>query len=210
MIKRFNIKIYIISFIVLFLVIFLSFSIIRLINKNTIISLQISSSPNKIEYFIGEELNVDGLKVYGLNKKNESVLIDLQDINIIGFNSGTENSNLEITLEYRELKNKFFVKIKKTPSFQTDISAIYVQRDLETQPFYKHGSRLQRDILIDYSLIIDRLDGSKSTITLNIYHIKNSEDFSNNLENEFTFEVVFEDAISSKIFETSFTITLID
>lgn len=77
MIKRFNIKIRIISFIVLFLVILLSFSIIRLINKNTIISLQISSSPNKIEYFMGEELNVDGLKVYGLNEKNESVLIDL-------------------------------------------------------------------------------------------------------------------------------------
>ena len=90
--------------------IFLSFSILRLINKNTIISLQISSSPNKIEYFIGEELNVDGLKVYGLNKKNESVLIDLQDINIIGFNSGTENSNLEIILEYRELKKQVLCK----------------------------------------------------------------------------------------------------
>lgn len=75
-------------------------------------------APNKTEYFIGEELNTQGMKVIAKYSDGTSEVLDLENINISGFTSDVVGEK-EITVSYTEKeiikKATFKINVKEIP-----------------------------------------------------------------------------------------------
>ena len=130
----------------------------------------ISSWPEKLQYYVGEDANYDGL-VIGLLKNNgstENITYSEEtkgEFSFTGFDSSKVTEEQTITVKYKDFTCKFYISVKEVPKPVPVLSSISIAVLPKTE--YKVGEWLNTDggvILKEYS------DGTfASTVLINQY-----------------------------------------
>ena len=162
---------------------------------NQLDKILVASYPIKTKYFVGEEYNFDGLEIQVIKRSGDFYYITDDECTFTGFDSSTANSNLEITVEYKELTTSFFVSISERPVVKTTLKSIYLSTLPKTE--YKVGESLDTT-----GGVIQRVysDGSERALNLMNKYIYN---FNTSIPGTFTVDVIYieEDQMASTTYE---------
>lgn len=77
-------------------------------------SISIKTLPKKLEYKLGEELDVEGLEIEGISFDGEVTLIDNSLLKIEGFDSSVVSENQIITVTFEGLSCEFSISIRES------------------------------------------------------------------------------------------------
>ncbi len=111
----------------------------------TIQSIYISSWPEKLSYYVGEEANYDGL-VIGLLKNNGSTenITYLEETKgefaFMGFDSSKATEEQTVTIKYKDFTCKFYISVKEVPKPVPVLTSISIAVMPKTE--YKVGEWL--------------------------------------------------------------------
>ena len=149
---------------------------LSIINKNNeeqgnlIKSIYIESWPEKLQYYVGEEANYDGL-VIGLLKNNGSsetlAYTDStkKDFSFNGLDTSKPAEERTVTVKYKDFSCNFYISVKEVPKPTPVLSAISLVEMPKTE--YKVGEWLDTD---DGMILKEYTDGStERTILINGY-----------------------------------------
>ena len=75
--------------------------------------IEILSYPDKLDYILGEELDLKGLQIEKLYNDNSKEPLDKLEIEIIGFDSTIAKENQKVIIKYNSFEASFDVNIKK-------------------------------------------------------------------------------------------------
>ena len=129
--------------------------------EKSINKIYLAKAPDKSEYFVGDEINYDGLEIMVLLNNYETYAINVADCEITGFNSSVPTDECVVTVKYKGFKTSFTVKVKEEPEPTPDPVNITFQTMPKTE--YKVGEPISVDggvILVEYS------DGSTKTVSM--------------------------------------------
>lgn len=80
-------------------------------------SIMISSTSNKIEYYVGEAFDPTGASIQVLTvDRNNSYFVNYEELEFSGFDSSVANDSVVITVTYKGFTASFTVKVKEDPS----------------------------------------------------------------------------------------------
>ena len=107
---------------------------------NKVRTISLSSTPYVTEYFVGEELDCEGLLIVATKNNGQTFYVDISDCTISGFDSSIPKETQIVTVNYKGLKVTFSVKIKQTSAETPILVAIRLETLPKTQ--YKLGEWL--------------------------------------------------------------------
>lgn len=99
--------------------------IISINNGKKIDYIYISNHPLKLEYYINEEYNFDGIEITAVLNNGDENLIDLTECEIKGFDSTNVTDMQTITICYKNFSCSYFIVIKGVPSYLPVVVDIY-------------------------------------------------------------------------------------
>ena len=161
--KQKNNKLKIVLIIIL-LVLFVLTTIGFVVYKNhqkQIKNISISSTPYDTEYYVGEELNTEGLSIQVLRNNKEFYFVDASKCDISGFDSSKPVERQIITVSYKGFICTFSVSIIELPKPVPVLKSIYIETLPKTE--YKVGESLDTTGGV---LVREYQDGSSARITL--------------------------------------------
>lgn len=128
---------------------------------NKVKSITLSSTPYDTEYFVGEELDCEGLLIVATKNNEETFYVDIKDCTITGFDSSSPVESQTITVNYKGFVVTFTVTIKQI----AEETPILVAISLETLPKteYKVGEWLDTSGGV---LVREYKDGTTKNIAL--------------------------------------------
>ena len=135
-----------------------------------ILDFQVSSPPHKTVYYVGEELNCDGMNLYFRNSDDKSEYIYYADdpdaFVITGFDSSVPMKNQVITVSTRGFSATFSVAIIEVPLVPPILESIYLDPKPQTTYTLEDAFRFNNaKIVAVYS------DGTTKTEYLAMNHI---------------------------------------
>ncbi len=77
----------------------------------TLTSIKVVTPPTKVNYYIGESLDLTGIKVSAYYSDNSSKSLSQSQYSVTGFNSSSKQIQQKITVTYQSLKDYFYVNI---------------------------------------------------------------------------------------------------
>ena len=97
-------------------------------NKNVITGISVYMNPNKIEYYVGQEFEPEGIKLQVTNKSSEYTYVvdDLNEMSFSGFNSSVATERQIITVNYQGYTTTFTVTIKEYAPSKPTLESIEV------------------------------------------------------------------------------------
>ena len=118
----------------------------------------ITSMPNKVVYFLDEELDLNGLTVTAIYEKHQEIVIDYE---VYGFDSSTIGKK-EIFIRYKDLETKIIVEVikKEEPEEQRQLTGIEIVKEPEKLIYYPE----EELDLAGLEIVADYSDDSKETI----------------------------------------------
>lgn len=137
---------------------------------DVILDFQISSNPHKTVYYVGEELDCDGMHLYFRNSEDRSEYIYYSDdpdaFVVTGFDSSAPAENQVITVSSRGFSATFTVTIKEIPEVAPVLQSIYLDPMPQTTYTLEDAFRFNNaKIVAVYS------DGTTKTEYLAMNHI---------------------------------------
>lgn len=159
--KKSKLKIFLISFAILLLILAISGVIIYRNYQKQIKNISISSTPYDTEYYVGEELNTEGLSIQVLRNNNDFYFVDASKCDISGFDSSKPVERQIITVSYKGFICTFSVSIIELPKPVPVLKSIYIETLPKTE--YKVGESLDTTGGV---LVREYQDGSSARITL--------------------------------------------
>ena len=161
--------------IILLIVVSLIFSFVILkIFDNDLKYVYVERSPYKTEYYVNELISYDGIKIVAVYKNGEKKDISIEDCVIIGYDNSSPNENLQIIVEYENLKCGFYISIIERPQFPQLLVGIKI-KSLPNLTEFKLGDSLD---ITGGILECVYSDGSTKEIPLSydyIYGFKNDQ-----------------------------------
>ena len=160
----------------------------------------VSSNPEKIVYFIGEEADFSGLKIEAMRKNGETFTVYTNKCQITGFDSSVAGHKT-ITVIYEGYTTMFYVKVEEPPR----LTPTLVRISLDTMPKteYKVGEWLDTTggvILCEYA------DGSTHRVSLINGHVYGWENVDGHGPNTYTLTVRYKE--NGILAETTYTINV--
>ncbi len=129
------------SFVIIIISIALS---ILLILKNKydkqINRISVSSTPNDTQYYVGEELNLEGLSIIVIRNNEDFYHVDASKCEVSGFDSSKAVERQIITVSYKGFTCTFSVSIIDYPKPTPVLQSIYLETLPKTE--YKVGESL--------------------------------------------------------------------
>lgn len=169
-------------------------------------SIYIDSWPEKLQYYVGEEANYDGLVIGVLKNNNSNELItysqDTKDeFTITGFDAAKATDEQSITVKYKGFTCKFYISVKEVPKPAPVLTSISISVMPKTE--YKVGEWLD----VSEGMITKHYsDGTtKNTIMLNSY-VSGWEEAYQAGEGTYTLTVKFKE--TGILVKTTFDITI--
>lgn len=137
-----------------------------------ITGIYINNLPSKCIYYVGEELQLDGLEV-NAKKRTSSYnhSIDLEDLTISGFDSSVKCDAQQITVTYGKFTTKFVVVIQELPTVEKFVTGIELhgKDGAEIKTVYE----LYEDFEVDkLELLVSYSDGSTEYIPVTDEDVK--------------------------------------
>lgn len=129
--------------------------------QNKIANIIVSSTPYDTEYYVGEELNTEGLSIQVLRNNKEFYFVDASKCDISGFDSSKPVERQIITVSYKGFICTFSVSIIELPKPVPVLKSIYIETLPKTE--YKVGESLDTTGGV---LVREYQDGSSARITL--------------------------------------------
>ena len=164
-------KIAIIIAIVLAVVLLIAGVVILILGSNNndgteILSISLSSYPDRIQYYIGEEFDPEGAKIQVFtNDPDSTYFVSAADLVFTGFDSSVAVESQTITISYQGFTTTFNVVVSERPSEPPVLVSIDVPNIQTTYPldeWNNYGPRLSKlMIVLTYS------DGSTREVPLN-------------------------------------------
>ncbi len=100
----------------------------------------ISSVPTKTHYYVGDELEIDGLSIQVILNNGDSYFVDEVQCEITGFDSSKATETQKVTVTYQGYTTTFNVIIKEVPKPTPVLTGIYISQMPKTE--YKVGEWL--------------------------------------------------------------------
>ena len=150
-----------------------SFVILKIFD-NDLKYVYVERSPYKTEYYVNELISYDGIKIVAVYKNGEKKDISIEDCVIIGYDNSSPNENLQIIVEYENLKCGFYISIIERPQFPQLLVGIKI-KSLPNLTEFKLGDSLD---ITGGILECVYSDGSTKEIPLSydyIYGFKNDQ-----------------------------------
>lgn len=130
--------------------------------KEALVDIQITQAPHKTSYYCGEELELDGLSVFGMSKAEQFLKLDLTKCQITGFDSSEPVAKQTITVTYEGFTDTFFVEIKEAPKL---VGNPVVSIEFETLPKTQYKLN-ERPDLSGAVLLCTYADGTTKNVEL--------------------------------------------
>lgn len=93
-----------------------------------VIKIQVTTPPDKLEYFMGEKFDPSGIVVTA--SYNNATLSNItNDVVMSGFDSHKENDSLPVTVSYKNVSTTFTVKIKYSYALHDVVEVLPVRTD---------------------------------------------------------------------------------
>lgn len=143
-------------------------------NGKIMTSMQISSYPSKLTYYVGETFDPTGIRVQVIAKNGSSTVIrDPSELTFSGFDSSSAVKNQVITVSYMGVSTRFRVNISNPPSLRPTLESIsvsgcLVEYTLDDWQTYGFDAR-NGVITCHYS------DGSTTEVVLGTKYVKNED-----------------------------------
>lgn len=121
----------------------------------------VASLPEKTKYFLEEELDIKGLKVCALQNNGISIFLDIEQLEISGFDSTNIMENQTISVKYQDFTCTFNIAITEPPKLVPTLTSI----ELVALPkvLYKKGEKLDTE---DGILKLNYSDGQSLLVML--------------------------------------------
>ena len=123
--------------------------------------IQISRTPDKVNYFCGTAFDPTGLTVYSLTNGGDFTKVKLDDCTITGFDSSVPVENQVVTVTYKGFTATFNVSIKEQLTTAPQLESIAIGTMPKTE--YKLGDPLRSK---DGTFICTYTDGTTKTYAL--------------------------------------------
>ena len=159
--KKSKLKIFLISFAILLLILAISGVIVYRNYQKQIKNISVSSTPYDTQYYVGEELNTEGLSIQVIRNNKEFYFVDASKCNITGFDSSKPVERQIITVSYKDFTCTFTVSIIDYPKAEPVLQSIYLETLPKTE--YKVGESLDTTGGV---LVREYQDGSSAKISL--------------------------------------------
>lgn len=161
------------------------------------------SLPYKIEYYVGEDFNCDGLVVKAYKGNGQSLEVELDECTFNGFDSSKVDDSQLITIKYKEFECSFHIKIKEKPQLVNKVTKIeiveYPKIDYTLEEFQYYG--------IDVTggkIRCIYLDGSESVIDIKREYVYGVS----NISSVGTYELTIKYKENGIVVSTTYTITI--
>ena len=124
-------------------------------HDNQIDTIIVSSFPKKLEYYEGDKLRTEGLKLQVVLNNGESYYVDASECEFSGFDSSKAVERQTITVTYQGVTCTYLIKIKELPKEAPILANIYI----ETLPMteYRVGQFLST---VGGVLMVEYADGT--------------------------------------------------
>ena len=171
-----------------------------------ILEFHVAAPPSKTTYYVGEEIDYEGLFFYYRNSDDRSEHIYYTDdpdaFTITGFDSSVPVENQVITVTFGEFSDTFTVTVMEIPVVPPTLERIYLDPMPKTE--YKVG-----DIFLakGAKIILEFSNGMKEPVDLLISNLSGFG-AAINTPGEHEIKVVYVDEDKGYYAETSFTITV--
>lgn len=176
---------------------------------NTIISIVISSKPNKTNYYVGDMADYSGLSVYVERNGFDGVYVDYtdspDDFGITGFDSSAPTDEQIITVEYKGFTESFAIKVLEIPLSKPTLTSIY----LDPAPLDIAKANVSLDVW-NAKIVCVYSDGSEKSVTLLHEHLYGYENELINAQVGDVITVYVRYTEDGYIAETSYTVTVIE
>lgn len=198
MIRKTKLLIYFLVLIVLSSTIFV---VIKKIKGENLLNIQFESLPYKVEYYLGEELDLKGTIIRAYKRNGKNYIVNNNLINFSGFSSEVEGKQV-INARYKDFNITFDIIVKKLPQETPILISIEIDQ-VPTKTIYRVGEKISLSggiIKLNYS------DGSIKRISLIRDYIL-VFDSSVPVE-EYQVVVTFKELSTNNIFNTFFTVKI--
>jgi len=169
-------------------------------NNQTLDYIYISKFPDKREYYVGENLNLNGIVVTGVLKNKKTIPINLEECEISNFDNSISIKGLRIYIKYQDKECNFGVNINELPKPVASLISIELIESPKTS--YKVNESLDTEdgyLLLTFS---DNTTQRKVLFNKYVYGFPNP----NNTPGTYTLQVKYtENGITC---ETSYDITV--
>lgn len=93
-------------------------------NNQTLDYIYISKFPDKREYYVGENLNLNGIVVTGVLKNKKTIPINLEECEISNFDNSISIKGLRIYIKYQDKECNFGLNINELPQLSVGLTKI--------------------------------------------------------------------------------------
>lgn len=132
-----------------------------LISQNKPVGIRVTSISHKNEYYVGEQLNTDGLIVSLYSEKKELRELDESEYVVEGFDSSKAGS-VTLTVRYGEFTTQYTVTVKELPPEKPSYLSLEIYI-MPTKTVYNIGEKLNVD---GGALKINYTDGTYDIVQL--------------------------------------------
>ena len=134
--------------------------------KAEISEIRISSYPDKVVYYVGDEFDPKGTKITVITTDANTFMVDYTDpeLTITGFDSTVVNNALPLTISYKGCTLTFNVQVKEVPSNKPYLVSIRVSENMKTTytlKSWQYGLKLN-----GVKLICTLSDGSEQEVDM--------------------------------------------
>ena len=131
--------------------------------------IRLSSYPDKVVYFVGDEFDPKGTQIAVINTESQVYYINDMDPDLVitGFDSSAPNDKLPLTITYKGHSITINVTVKETPGDKPYLVSIRVSDNLKTKysvASWQSGLKITDDV----KLICTYSDGSVKEVNMDI------------------------------------------
>ena len=138
--KKNKLKIVLLSILIIFILLGTIGIIVYKNHAKQIKNISVSSTPNDTQYYVGEELNLDGLSIIVTRNNGKFYFIDASKCEVSGFDGSKAVERQIITVSYKGFTCTFSVSIIDYPKPTPVLQSIYLETLPKTE--YKVGESL--------------------------------------------------------------------
>jgi len=109
-------------------------------NRDRVKEIQFEALPHKTEYYVGEDLNLNGLLVRAYKKNKKSFMLDINSLEFSGFENDSEGIKT-ITVAYQGFEIQFNVKVVNLLGETPYLVEISIDKE-PTKKVYKVGESI--------------------------------------------------------------------
>lgn len=178
-------------------------SCLVIIERQKIKEFKLEAMPYKVEYYIGEDIELDGIILKAYKKNNKNYIVNINSIEITGFESNMVGTKT-VSIKYKGFEVQFNVAVVDFPVETPRVIGIEIDRE-PIKKIYKVGESINLSggiIKLLYS------DGSTKKLAIIKDYIV---DFDSTIAcDEYRVNIAYKDSLTNETFFAYFIITIED